>query len=202
MSDFQNETNSGLPEVAPPTEPQYAGFWRRVAAHLIDSVALGLALLAIILITLGNNSLYLLTLVLPGVLSIIYQLYLTTKYGATLGKMAMGIQIVRLDGSPIGFAQANLRYSPYLILGLIGVLGNIEAFNNIPVPSIFFEQSWTIRSQMLQQHQPAWALLSSVLAMLFVLADMIALLISKKKLSVHDNIAGTMVIKVTPPAQS
>ncbi len=201
MSDFQNETNSGLPEVAPPTEPQYAGFWRRVAAHLIDSVALGLALLAIILITLGNNSLYLLTLVVPGVLSIIYQLYLTTKYGATLGKMAMGIQIVRLDGSPIGFAQANLRYSPYLILGLIGVLGNIEAFNNIPVPSIFFEHGWLERNSLLQQYQPKWVLLSSPVGLFFLLADSIALVISKKKLSVHDLIAGTMVIKTDKPTQ-
>ena len=196
MSDFQNETNSELPEVAPPTEPQYAGFWRRVAAHLIDSVALGLALLAIILITLGNNSLYLLTLVVPGVLSIIYQLYLTTKYGATLGKMAMGIKIVRLDGSPIGFAQANVRYSPYLILGIIAVMGNIEAFNNIPVPSIFFEHGWSDRSRLVQQYQPIWVFLSSVVGMLFALADAIALLISKQKLSVHDRMASTMVVKI------
>ena len=202
MSYFKNGTNSGLPEVGAPTEPQYAGFWRRVAAHLIDGLIIGLTMLALILMALGNDSLYVMTLIVPTLISIFYQLHLTSKHGATFGKMAMGIKIVRLDGSPIGFHHANLRYLPYLAFAVIGVLGNVDAFNNIPVPSIFFEQSWTIRSQMLQQHQPAWALLSSVLAMLFVLADMIALLISKKKLSVHDNIAGTMVIKVTPPAQS
>lgn len=199
MSDFPNDA---LPAVAAPAEPEYAGFWRRAAAHLIDGLIIGLTMLALILMALGNDSLYVMTLIVPTLISIFYQLHLTSKHGATFGKMAMGIKIVRLDGSPIGFHQANLRYLPYLAFAVIGVLGNVDAFNNIPVPSIFFEQSWTIRSQMLQQHQPAWALLSSVLAMLFVLADMIALLISKKKLSVHDNIAGTMVIKVTPPAQS
>lgn len=199
MSDFQNETNSELPEVAPPTEPQYAGFWRRVAAHLIDGVVMVLVLLAIVLISLGNNSLYLLTLVVPGVLSIIYQLSLTSKYGATLGKMAMGIKIVRLDGSPIGFAQANVRYSPYLILGIIAVMGNIEAFNNIPVPSIFFEHGLHERTRLLQQYQPTWVLLSTRVGLFFLLADSIALVISKKKLSVHDLIAGTMVIKTDKP---
>ncbi len=199
MSYFKNGTNSGLPEVGAPTEPQYAGFRRRVAAHLIDAFAFGLALIAIILITLGNNSLYSLTLVVPGVFSIIYQLYLTTKYGATLGKMVMGIQIVRLDGSPIGFAQAHLRYFPYLILGLISVLGDIEAFNNIPVPSIFFEHGLHERTRLLQQYQPTWVLLSTRVGLFFLLADSIALVISKKKLSVHDLIAGTMVIKTDKP---
>jgi uncharacterized RDD family membrane protein YckC len=132
----------------------------------------------------------------PGVLSIIYQLSLTSKFGATLGKMAMGIKIVRLDGSPIGFAQANVRYSPYLILGIIAVMGNIEAFNNIPVPSIFFEHGWSDRSRLVQQYQPIWVFLSSVVGMLFALADAIALLISKQKLSVHDRMASTMVVKI------
>ncbi len=196
MSDFQHETNTELPAVGAPTEPKYAGFWRRVAAHFIDGVVMGLTMLAIVLVTIGNNSLYLLTLIVPGVLSIIYQLYFTTQYGASLGKMAMGIKIVRLDGGPIGFSQANLRYLPFLIFAVVGILGNVEAFQNIPIPSIFFEYSWTERAKILQQHQPIWILFNSLISGLFIVADTIALLISKQKLSIHDRIANTMVIKI------
>ncbi len=196
MSDFQHETNTELPAVGAPTEPEYAGFWRRVAAHFIDGVVMSLTMLAIVLVTIGNNSLYLLTLIVPGVLSIIYQLYFTTQYGASLGKMAMGIKIVRLDGGPIGFSQANLRYLPFLIFAVVGILGNVEAFQNIPIPSIFFEYGWTERAKILQQHQPIWILFNSLISGLFIVADTIALLISKQKLSIHDRIANTMVIKI------
>jgi len=196
MSDFQHETNTELPAVGAPTEPEYAGFWRRVAAHFIDGVVMSLTMLAIVLVTIGNNSLYILTLIVPGVLSIIYQLYFTTQYGASLGKMAMGIKIVRLDGGPIGFSQANLRYLPFLIFAVVGILGNVEAFQNIPIPSIFFEYGWTERAKILQQQQPIWILFNSLISGLFIVADTIALLISKQKLSIHDRIANTMVIKI------
>jgi uncharacterized RDD family membrane protein YckC len=201
MSDLQKEDDMEQREITTVFELQYAGFWRRVAAHLLDSVIIGLTVLILVLLSLGDNSLYLMTIVVPGILEIIYQLYLTTMYGATFGKMAMGIKIVRLDGSPINFAQANLRYMPYLVFGVIGILGSIEAFNNIAIPSIFFEYNWTERSKILQQHQPLWAFLSSGISALFVLADAIALLISKQKLSIHDRMAGTIVVKIATPIQ-
>jgi uncharacterized RDD family membrane protein YckC len=198
MSDLQQETVPVEPAVTAPAEFEYAGFWRRVAAHLIDAIALGLALVVFVLLSLGNNSLYLLTLVIPAVLSIVYQLYLTTRYGATLGKMAMSVKIVRLDGSPIGFTEANWRYLPYLIFGVIGLLGNIAAFHSIPVPSIFFELRWTERNDVLQQYQPVWATLSMIASLLFIFVDVVMLIGSKKKLSLHDRIGNTMVIKFQP----
>jgi uncharacterized RDD family membrane protein YckC len=39
-----------------------------------------------------------------------YEIYFNGKFGATPGKMAIGAQIVRLDGSPIGFQLALLRW--------------------------------------------------------------------------------------------
>lgn len=203
MSDLQQETVPVEPTVTAPAELEYAGFWRRVAAHLIDAVVMGLALFAIVLFTSGDNSnsLYLMTLIVPGALSIVYQLYLTSKYGATLGKIAMDVKIVRQDGGPIGFTHANLRYLPYAIFGVIAVLGNIDALNNVPIPSIFFEHTWTERGKILQHYQPAWAALSTVASILFVLVDVVALLVSKQKLSMHDRIGGTMVIKAKSDTQ-
>jgi uncharacterized RDD family membrane protein YckC len=201
MSDLPQEIVPVEPTVTAPAELEYAGFWRRVTAHLIDAIVMGLALFAIVLLTFGDNSLYLMTLIVPGALSIVYQLYLTSKYGATLGKIAMDVKIMRQDGGPIGFTHANLRYLPYSIFGVIAVLGNIEALNNVPIPSIFFEHTWTDRGKILQHYQPAWAALTTVASFLFVLVDVVALLVSKQKLSMYDRIGGTMVIKAKSDTQ-
>jgi uncharacterized RDD family membrane protein YckC len=40
----------------------------------------------------------------------IYEIIFNGTFGATLGKMAIGARIVRLDGSPIGYGQAAARW--------------------------------------------------------------------------------------------
>ena len=45
-----------------------------------------------------------------GLLGAIYMVAMNTAYGATLGKMALGLKIVKADGSRIGFGTALIRY--------------------------------------------------------------------------------------------
>jgi len=51
----------------------------------------------------------------------------SSKYQATLGKMAMGIKVVRADGGRISIGKAILRYIGKLISGLILCFGYIMA---------------------------------------------------------------------------
>ncbi len=179
------------------TPMQYGGFWRRVAAHLIDALILIPVVAIFILLSLGVDSMFIPLLILQSSIGVIYQLYFTTTYGATWGKSAMGLRIVKLDGSPITFKEANLRYLPYLLMALFGLLGSITAFYSLPIPSVFFDAGFQERNLMLQQHQPLWAGLVNLLVMLFMLVDILVLVFNKQKRSLHDQIAGTMVIKVT-----
>lgn len=179
---------------------QYGGFWRRAAAHLIDALILVPVVIVLVLIGHGVETLFLPLLVAQGCIGIAYQLYLTTRYGATFGKKAMKLRIVKIDGSAITFKEANLRYLPYALFALVTVLGNIVAFNHLPVPSIFFDASFAQRNLMLQQHQPFWAVLASLLAIIFALIDLLTLLFHGKKRSLHDQIGETMVIKL--PSES
>ena len=60
---------------------------------------------------------------------LLYDVLLNGRFGATVGKMAIGAKITLLDGSPIGYNRALLRwlaarlseflfFSGYLLIGL------------------------------------------------------------------------------------
>lgn len=93
-----------------PVERRYAGFWIRFWASLLDGVVLS-ALFIIIRYLLGVS----LTepplgiQLLEWLVSIVYSVALTVRFGQTLGKMALGIRVIRQDGSPNTWGPILLR---------------------------------------------------------------------------------------------
>ncbi len=117
----------------------YAGFWIRTGAVILDGI-----IMAIVTVPMG----YLIRLLIPitdhkdiskvllvagltwGIsilLHLLYQVFFLGKYGATPGKMACGIKVVRPDGSPITYARAAGRFFAYLLSALILYIGYIMA---------------------------------------------------------------------------
>jgi uncharacterized RDD family membrane protein YckC len=97
---------------------RYGGFWLRVAAALIDSVALSVPVIAVQL-RLG---------VLGALISFVGQwLYfalMESSYNqATLGKMACGLAVTDLEGRRISFGRATGRYFAQLLCALTLGLG-------------------------------------------------------------------------------
>lgn len=94
----------------------YAGFWRRFAASIIDGIIWGL--ITGILMAIFDTASWL------GIpISIIYVIGFWTWRGQTPGKMAMGVKIVKTDGSPIGIGRALLRYVGYWVSTIIILIG-------------------------------------------------------------------------------
>ncbi len=115
--------------IAPP-----AGFWARLGAAVIDFVLLTIVFVVIwtplagprhwhipeVPQTLTDASMQLyrdqLTLWWDKAAFIFYPIFLlydvllNGRFGATVGKMAIGAKITRLDGSPIGYNRALLRW--------------------------------------------------------------------------------------------
>jgi len=97
---------------------QYGGFWRRLGAYIIDAVIVGIAtgiieaIIAAIIRSSGND--------FTGfgwrgglvglVLGLIYFGYLWSRNGQTIGYMALGMRLVRVDGQPVSFVLGALRY--------------------------------------------------------------------------------------------
>jgi uncharacterized RDD family membrane protein YckC len=101
------------------TELQYAGFWRRLAAALVDS---GL-LLVVFFIVLGphyiNASFWSLEGIVENILSLIITVGFWVKLFGTPGKLLMGCQVVDADSAePLSLRQAVLRYLGYYVSAL------------------------------------------------------------------------------------
>jgi uncharacterized RDD family membrane protein YckC len=128
------------------TTPATAGFWRRLPAHCLDClVGLAAWLLCSMWLVIGLWALenpprdlldlalvLLATLALAFALHIAYHVVLVGGCGQSLGKMALGIVVVRRDGGAPGYGRAGLRCLGGLLslasfgLGYAGVLFTAE----------------------------------------------------------------------------
>ena len=105
------------------TERLTAGVWRRLLAHGVDcGIGLTVWLFCSMWLLIGlravENSprdlrdlgVFLLTMLALGMaLHIAYHVVLVAGCGQTLGKMALGVVVVRRDGGTVGYGRAMLR---------------------------------------------------------------------------------------------
>lgn len=111
----------------------YAGFWRRVAASILDGVLLSLISLPLTL-ALGGYDAWADPEQVAGLSTgntVIGWLYAalmesSTKQ-ATVGKMALGIIVTDLDGNRIGFGRATGRHFAKILSALILGIGFLMA---------------------------------------------------------------------------
>ena len=98
---------------------RYAGFWRRLAAALIDSLLLML-LLAIILGPAYTRAPFgTLRWMVENAMSMVVVVFFWVRYLGTPGKLLLGCQVVDADSAkPLSIAQAVLRYLGYYISAL------------------------------------------------------------------------------------
>jgi uncharacterized RDD family membrane protein YckC len=134
--DCKNTYVQKLREGVAPLHPafRYAGFWIRVVALLIDGVILGVAGSAVQLLLLGNSfrpftgmrpdaspeealaafgsmmGILGLSMLVGVVIGASYEGLFVSRVGATPGKMALGLKVVRPDGGPISLGRAFSRY--------------------------------------------------------------------------------------------
>lgn len=119
-----------------PTLP-YAGFWLRFWAYLIDGLVLSAMPLVIALLMaplfftgdravagLGITIFLVPTLMGEGWL---YFAILESSFQATLGKRALGLKVTGIDGGPISFGRASLRYFAKILSAAILNIGFIMA---------------------------------------------------------------------------
>ncbi len=113
-----------------PAGVEYAGFWRRFLASMIDTVLMAI-LIAIIFSTLAATGLAMTfgQAAFPGffdLLFLVIVVMLWLKYGATPGKMMLDCRIVdSRTGADLGVSQSIIRYFGYLLSTLPFFLGFI-----------------------------------------------------------------------------
>jgi len=128
--------------VAPATAVVYAGFWIRFVAVLIDAIILFVADTILNFAFLGTTMARMATnpadigaaMSKIGFMWLIgmavqcgYETYFIGKMGATPGKMALGLKVVRADGSPVDYGRAAGRFFAKFLSGIILGIGYIMA---------------------------------------------------------------------------
>ena len=135
----------------------YAGFWLRFAAYIIDQFVIGIAGLILVVPIIigiiafglnldGNKSFNDLftnerLLMVGGIIGLVmlaimisfvmkwlyYALMESSKIGGTIGKMAVSIKVVDLDGNRISFGRATGRYFSRIVTNMTFFIGYIIA---------------------------------------------------------------------------
>ncbi len=99
---------------------EYAGFWVRFAAYIIDAVIL----FVVGAIIWGFTDLsYAADRLVGWIIAVTYTVGFWTWRGQTPGKMALSVKIVRTDGRPVGPGKAILRYLGYYVSAIILLIG-------------------------------------------------------------------------------
>jgi uncharacterized RDD family membrane protein YckC len=92
-------------------EMEYAGFWIRLAAWLIDVV--------------------LLSIISWGIVNVAYFIGLWAWRGQTLGQIVANVKVVRTDGKPVDLRTAVLRFLGYIVCVLtLGIGFLLVAFDD------------------------------------------------------------------------
>ena len=133
-SAFLQCIRDGVSLAVPPT---YAGFTIRLLAWFVDAVTLlafttpllllleGLAPppTSLVLVIVSWMAIALAGGILTAAIQMLYETLFVGYYGATPGKMACGLKIVRPDGSPLTFRRAFARYWGKVLTGMTMGIG-------------------------------------------------------------------------------
>ena len=112
----------------------YVGFWRRLLALIIDAIILVPVMFIVSLAVYyptaefgqGNKDVAaLLTYLIWFLINIFYFVGLWTWRGQTLGKMAMGVRIIKSGGGSIGIGTAIIRYISFLVSTVTLLVGHL-----------------------------------------------------------------------------
>ena len=172
-------------------EPQYAKFWDRFGAYLLDTLIVGF-------IVYGINYLNFITIksfyvYLPNTLAaILYKPYMESTYQATLGKMALNLKVTSQSFEKIDFEKSIIRSLIFIIPSLFYIPFFYVGFNE---PSLISTDGlWDFSIKVVETY-PVMTTFNTLFSIIYIV-DVIILLAddSKRQRSLKDRMAKTYVI--------
>lgn len=121
------------------SEPRYQGFWIRLVAKILDWLVVGAAVTPIWIVMVsrrqldagldpaGAFGLQMMLNLFAICITIAYSTWMNGRWGATVGKMAIGAKIVNSDLTPISYGKALARALAEFLSGIIFLIGYIMA---------------------------------------------------------------------------
>ena len=173
----------------------FAGFWQRFFAGWIDFFVL--LPFTILFYWLGSFSrtLSFIFLVPHALLYFGYTVSLHARTGQTLGKRALGIRVVALDGALIGWHQAFLRSSVDLLFSVLWIVGGVWGWLVLTDTEFASLGGWALEQRMIELQPPFFSWVNTA-STIWVWSEVIVMLFNRQRRALHDFIARTVVIKV------
>lgn len=177
-----------------PNQPmQYAGFRKRISAQFVDFFFM-LPLIGLVFwIEQQYKTFALIEPVLMLGVGLWFNIYIVKRYGGTPGKVLLGLRIVSVDGRPVDYQQAVLRYSVSFVLGAAASAATVIATMKMPEAD-YYALGVLERSSKIDQLAPAWCGLVTILSNIWIWGESIITLTNKRRRAPHDFMAGTVVI--------
>lgn len=178
---------------------RYAGFGPRLASLLLDLLVM-LPLMALSFWGSAQFRLFQVYYFVPGILfGLFYSVYLVRRFGGTPGKLIVGIRIRKLDGEPVGYREAFLRFLPDFILATLMSIAFIMAVFHM-TDAEYHSLGFMERTKRMLELVPSWYSPLHWIQTAWVWGELIVLLTNRKRRALHDYIAGTVVVHASPKA--
>ena len=174
-------------------ELEYAGFWPRAGAMVLDLVIVAPIALVVHWLLPPGSAHPVLVIAPHVVFSCLYSVYVVYRFGGTPGKLIMRLRITSLDGMPVTFPQALLREAPGLLLGAMVSAGFAIAAWRIGLTVPMLADRETVRQ--VEAAAPAWSRFLVVVEQIWIWSELIVMLTNRRRRALHDFIAGTVVIR-------
>lgn len=188
---------ASYPKPALPTierKSKYASVWQRLGAYLLDVLILFPLLVLVIWGSEQSQLFGVYYFFATVVFNLWFHAFLVQRYGGTPGKLVMGIRISKLDGGPVGYREAALRYSVLFVLGTISQLALMQSTMGMSEAE-YFALNWQERLLRIQELAPNWLELISLLTNIWIWSEFVVMLVNKKRRAIHDFMAGTVVVR-------
>jgi uncharacterized RDD family membrane protein YckC len=184
--------NDKSPEetIFPEADIIYSRFWDRLGALLLDGFIMILITMPVSYFNITSWKIPGLYIVI-GLISILYKPVLECRYGATLGKMILGLEVVGHDFGRITVSEEVKRVSFYLFPAILQHI--------ITAPLYFssaFDTMYNYRefNRQVTAANPSLLWISGIVFVLFF-ADAVAFFVNQPNRTLHDVYADTNVIQ-------
>jgi len=174
----------------PEADIKFASFWSRFGATMIDGLMISFIILPVTyynIISWKIPSLFILT----SLIEIVYKPFFEYRYGATLGKMAVGIRVLGHQFQRVSFNEEMRRVSFYMIPSILQFLLTVRIYFSAEFISV---KNYAEYNQYVVSSNPATLLLGGIVFFL-VMADCLIFFLNNQRRSLHDLYAGTYVVE-------
>jgi uncharacterized RDD family membrane protein YckC len=165
----------------------YVGFWKRVLANIVEILILCIPFVYSYryLITLSSKTGSILPFVIYWIFYFSFFVFLTVKFGGTLGKLVLGLRIVDKNGEYLSIYRSFIRLFSYILNSIVYTLILNEAIiSHVNTNEVY---------KYVTHDKGTYDSIKSFVGLIF-LVDVIVIVSNNKKRAIHDFIADSYVV--------